>query len=278
MEMDARKRMPMTGNDAKAPNRTAIVTGASSGIGLEFSRLLAREGYALVLVARDERKLGRLASELGTSHGIATAAVAADLATPAGAAQVGARMTALGWQPDVLINSAGRGVYGPFAETPLASEIELLNVNVVGLTEMTKQVLPAMIARRRGRILNIASTAAFVPGPLMSVYYASKAYVLSFSESLAGELEGTGVTVTVLCPPPTRSGFQSGAQMESSKLVKGKKLMGPDEVAKAGYEGMISGRGRVVPGFANWLSVQMVPFFPRRMLATYVRGLQARSQ
>jgi len=124
-------------------------------------------------------------------------------------------------------------------------------------------------------ILNLASTAAFVPGPLMSVYYATKAYVLSFSESLAGELEGTGVSVTVLCPPATRSGFQASAQMESSGLVSGKKLMGPETVAKAGYAGMVAGRRTVVPGFGNWLGVQMVPFFPRKMLATYVRGLQA---
>ncbi len=265
----------MNGNSAKGTNRTAIVTGASSGIGLEFSRLLAKEGYALVLVARDEGKLNQLAADLAKAHGVATATVAADLAKPGAAAGVVEKVKTLGLAPDVLINSAGKGVYGPFVETPIGVELEMLNVNVVGLTEMTKHVLPSMIARRRGMILNLASTAAFVPGPLMSVYYATKAYVLSFSESLAGELEGTGVSVTVLCPPATRSGFQASAQMESSGLVSGKKLMGPETVAKAGYAGMIAGRRTVVPGFGNWLGVQMVPFFPRKMLATYVRGLQA---
>jgi short-subunit dehydrogenase len=135
-----------------------------------------------------------------------------------------------------------------------------------------------MVARGRGRVLNVASTAAFVPGPLMAVYYATKAYVLSFSEALANEVEGTGVTVTVLCPPPTKSGFQAAAQMEASRLVKGKRLLAPQAVAQAGYAGMTEGRRVVVPGFFNWLSVQMVPLVPRKMMAAYVRALQARAQ
>ena len=178
---------------------------------------------------------------------------------------------------DVLVNSAGRGVYGPFLETTLDDELEMLQLNMVSLTALTKLVVPAMVARRTGRIVNLASTAAFVPGPLMAGYYATKAYVLSFSEALATELEGTGVTVTVLCPPPTRSGFQAAAQLESSKLIKGQKLFEADEVAKIGYAGMMSGKRVVVPGFANWLSTKMVGLVPRKVLAQYVRDLQARA-
>jgi short-subunit dehydrogenase len=267
----------MTTPDPAGPGggETAIVTGATSGIGLALSALLASKGYALVLVARDERSLDEVAARLAAEHAVEVTVIAADLAGAGGAATVAERVASLRITPHVLVNNAGRGVYGPFLETPLESELEMIHLNVVALTELTKRLLPSMVARRRGMILNLASIASFIPGPLMAVYYATKAYVLSFGESLAHELEGTGVTITTLCPPPTRSGFQAIARMEASRLVKGKALYSPDVIARAGYAGMIAGRRVVIPGFLNWLSVRLAPLVPRRRLAAYVARRQA---
>ena len=176
---------------------------------------------------------------------------------------------------DVLVNSAGRGIYGPFLDTALDDELEMLQLNVASLTELTKLLAPGMVARGTGRIVNVASIAAFAPGPLMACYYATKAYVLSFSEALATELEGTRVTVTVLCPPATRSRFQATAGLESSRLIKNQRLFEADDVARIGYAGMLAGGRVVVPGFANWLSTKIVGLVPRGVLGRYVRKLQA---
>ena len=264
----------MSQQDARG-TQTALVTGASSGIGLEFSRLFARDGYHVIAVGRHVESLQMLAADLAKRGARGTTTIVADLGQPHSAAEVmrqlGEGRTAI----DVLVNSAGRGVYGPFLETALDDELEMLQLNMITLTELTKLVAPAMVARRKGRIVNVASIAAFVPGPLMAGYYATKAYVLSFSEALATELEGTGVTVTVLCPPATRSGFQAAARLESSKLIKSQKLFEADEVARIGYAGMMAGERVVVPGFANWLSTKVVGLVPRRMLGRYVRNVQA---
>jgi hypothetical protein len=258
-----------------AGGETAIVTGATAGIGLALSTLLASEGYDLVLVARDERGLDEAAARIVGEHAVQVSVVATDLASAAGVAAVADRVASLGITPDVLVNSAGRGVYGRFLETRLESEIEMIQLNVVALTELTKRLVPLMVARRCGRILNLASLAAFVPGPWMTVYYATKAYVLSFGEGLAHELKGTGVTVTTLCPPPTRSRFHAAARMEASRLIKGRALYSPDEIARIGYEGMVAGRRVVIPGFLNWLFVQVAPLVPRRRLAAFVGRQQA---
>jgi short-subunit dehydrogenase len=270
--------MTRTNTARSTGGETAIVTGATSGIGLALSALLASKGYALVLVARDERGLEEVAARLAAEHAIHVTVIAADLASVDGAATVAERVASLGITPHVLVNSAGRGIYGRFLDTPLESELEMIHLNVIALTELTKRLLPAMVARRRGMILNLASMASFVPGPLMAVYYATKAYVLSFGESLAHELRGTGVTVTTLCPPATQSRFQAVARMEASRLVKGRTLYSPDEIARAGYTGMVAGRRVVIPGFLNWLSVQLTAFIPRRRLAAYVGRRQARAR
>jgi short-subunit dehydrogenase len=258
--------------------KTALITGASSGIGLDFARLFAEGGYDVVLVARTESKLKALADELGSKHGVRAVAVAADLADPAAPGRLMERLKAEGMQVDVLVNNAGYAGYGAFAETDARMELDMIQVNIGALTALTKAVLPGMLARKSGRILNVASTAAFQPGPLMAVYYATKAYVLSFSEALANETQGTGVSITCLCPGPTKTGFQERAKMEESKLVKGKEIMDSLTVARAGYEGLHQGRAVVIPGFMNKMLVQSVRFLPRSTVTNIVRKVQDRAQ
>ena len=255
---------------------TTLVTGASSGIGLELARVAAAHHDDVVLVARRESTLRDIARELEQQHGIRAHVVTADLARPGAASDLASSVAALGVHVDHLINNAGFGAYGRFVETPLDAELPMIQVNIVALTELTKRLLPAMVARGSGRILNVASTAAFLPGPLMAVYYATKAYVLSFSEAIANELAGTGVTVTVLCPGPTASGFQTTAHLETSKLVSGKNLATSSGVAKRGYEAMLAGVPLEVPGVSNKLTVQLPRLLPRRLVATIVRSAQGR--
>jgi short-subunit dehydrogenase len=253
----------------------ALITGASSGIGLELARIFTANRHDVVLVARTEDKLRTLARECDTS-GVRAHVVAADLAAPGAAASVVRRAATLGVEIDVLVNNAGYGLYGRFAVTSLDAELAMIQVNIVALTELTKRLLPPMLARKRGRILNVASTAAFFPGPLMAVYYATKAYVLSFSEAIANELAGSGVTVTALCPGPTASGFQAAAKLEESKLVAGKRLPTSRDVAQAAYEGLMAGEALVVPGVMNKLTIQAPRFMPRRAMANVIRSVQER--
>jgi short-subunit dehydrogenase len=254
---------------------TALVTGASGGIGLEMARLFAADGHDLVLVARSEEKLSRLAEELRERHGVAAHVLAADLAQREAPWEIFEALRASGVGVDALVNNAGVGSYGLFAETELKSELDLLLVNVVALTHLTKLFLPAMLARRRGYVCNVASTAAFQPGPLMAVYYASKAYVLSFSEALANECEGTGVLVSALCPGPTETGFVAAAGMQDSKLFD-RGAMTASEVAATGYRGMLAGKTIVIPGLRNAFVARAVGLLPRTMVTKAVRGIQER--
>lgn len=253
---------------------TALVTGASGGIGEEFARLLAANGIHVVLLARSGDKLAALAAELSRAHSITAAVLAQDLAAPDAVDRVDAELRARGTEVDILINNAGFATYGPFIETPPAEEARLLQVNVVALTMLTKKLLPAMILRRRGRVLNVASTAAFQPGPWMAVYYASKAYVLSFSEALTAETDGTGVTVTCLCPGLTNTGFQDRAEMRDSKLLDTMAAMTARDVARAGYEGMMAGQAVVIPGFRNKIGPQLIRFTPRAVVRRVMKSLQ----
>jgi short-subunit dehydrogenase len=175
----------------------------------------------------------------------------------------------------VLVNNAGFTVFGPFAETDLSKELEMLNVNIVTLTHLTKLFLLPMLERGHGRILNMASTAAFQPGPLMAAYYASKAYVLSFSEALAEELSDKGVTVTALCPGPTQTGFQKRGNLERSRLVAGRQIMRPRIVAQAGYRALMKGQRVVIPGFMNRVVAEGMRFLPRRLVTRVVIKGQA---
>jgi uncharacterized protein len=177
----------------------------------------------------------------------------------------------------VLVNNAGYASYGLFAQTEAEAQLRMIQLNVSALTALTRAWLPGMLARGWGRVLNVASTAAFQPGPLMAVYYATKAYVLSFSEALADETRGSGVSVTCLCPGPTQTGFQARAQMEESRLVKGKRIMDSRAVARAGYAGLMAGRSVVIPGLKNKVLAQSVRLLPRRTVTTLVRSAQERS-
>jgi short-subunit dehydrogenase len=255
--------------------RTALVTGASGGLGYQFAKILAREGFHLVLVARSEGKLKQLADELRDQHNISVRVLPKDLGAPAAPDQLCKELDAEGIQIDVLINNAGFASYGYFWETPLAAELEMMQVNMGALTHLTKLLLPGMKARGYGRVLNVASTAAFQPGPLMAVYYATKAYVLSFSEAIACELEGSGVYVTALCPGPTESDFQKRAAMEDSKLVQNG-LMTASEVAEVGYRALMQGKTSVIPGFRNRLIALAPRFFPRTTVTHVVMNMQQR--
>jgi short-subunit dehydrogenase len=250
-----------------------LITGASSGIGLELARIFAKNRHDLVLVARTEPKLREL-SEEAQAFGVRGHVIAADLSVPGAVQALTDRVHALGVDVDILVNNAGYADFGPFVETPLDVELSMIQVNIVALTELTKRLLPAMVARKSGRILNLASTAAFFPGPLMAVYYATKAYVLSFSEAIATELEGTGVTVTALCPGPTASGFQATAHLGKSRLIVGKRLPTSRSVAEAGYEAMMAGKTVFVPGASNKLTVLAPRMMPRRLMAKIIRKAQ----
>jgi short-subunit dehydrogenase len=258
----------------QAARSTALVTGASSGIGLELATLFARDGHDLVLVARGRDKLEDIGRALHEEFGIAATVVARDLADPASPSAIASELSSLGIAVDTLVNNAGFGVYGFFAETSLEKEMEMIQVNIAALTRLTKIFLPGMIARRRGRILNVASTAAFQPGPLMAVYYATKAYVLSFSEALSNETDGTGVTVTALCPGPTITGFQKQAGLEKTNLFNSPLVMSAAGAARAGYNGMKKGRRVVVAGFGNALLVQGTRLAPRRLSTAIARRIQ----
>ena len=245
--------------------KSALITGASSGIGRDFARLLARDGYHLFLVARSEGKLREVAEEVGHAS-----VIVADLASPAAPQKI---FDAAG-PVDVLINNAGFGISGPFVETDLKAELEIIQVNIAALTHLTKLFVRPMVARKSGRIMNVASTAAFQPGPLMAVYYATKAYVLSFSEAIADELHGTGVTVTALCPGPTSTGFAAVAGMESSRLFSVTRPMNSEAVARYGIRAMQHGKRVAIPGVANKLMAQSLRVSPRRLVTTIVRKLQ----
>jgi len=211
---------------------------------------------------------------LAEEYGVRVSVLPKDLSDPSTPPQIGRDLAARGIAVDVLVNNAGFGVYGLFAETSIDRELEMIQVNVVALTHLTKLILAGMLARRLGRILNVASTAAFQPGPLMAVYYATKAYVLSFSEALANETAGTGVTVTTLCPGPTPTGFAERAGFGTSPLLPGPFVWSASAVARAGWSGMMRGKRVVVPGLANRAIVQAERFTPRRLVTAVARKLQ----
>ena len=254
--------------------RRVLITGATKGIGYELAKCFARDRYDLVLVARTQAELTRVAQELHEAHDIAVKTIAKDLARPGAADEIVEELARERFEIDALVNNAGFGTYGPFASADLAIEEEMIQVNLVALTQLTRRLLDGMLKRRHGKILNVASTAAFQPGPLMAVYYATKAYVLSFSEALASELRGSGVTVTVLCPGPTRTDFQRRAGIEHTKLVR-LRGMEAETVAQIGYHGMLRGAPVVIPGFGNWLLTLLVRILPRSIVTAIVRGVNA---
>jgi hypothetical protein len=255
-------------------NKTwAVVTGASGGIGYELARNLAARGHPLILVARGADKLQALADAMKREHGVDALVIATDLSAADAADRVVARIREAGLAPRILVNNAGFGLYGLHVESSLDDEQAMLNLNIVTLTRLTKLLLPDMLAAKSGNIVNVASTAAFQPGPYMAVYYATKAYVLSYSEALAEELSDSGVVVTALCPGPTASGFQDKAAMHDSALVKGKKLPTAKDVADYAIRAMDSGRRIAIHGVMNRLLAQSIRVTPRRMVTWLVAKL-----
>jgi len=257
----------------KAPSKTALITGASFGIGTELARIFAREGYNLVLVARTADKLRQIASELEKAHGTRSLILATDLTDPGSPAYVIDQTTRADIQVDVLVNNAGFGQYGFFAENDLEECLRQIQLNVTTLTHLTRLYLPGMIERKDGGVLNVASTAAFQPGPLMAVYFATKSYVLLFSEALANELNGTGVSVTCLCPGATATEFHKRANATGMRLLKFGS-MDAHTVAEDGYRALMAGKPVVISGFKNWLLAQSVRFSPRRLVTAIARKTQ----
>lgn len=258
----------------ESPRPLAIITGASAGIGVPLARLAAADGYRPVLVARRREKLEALAEELQEAHGHDPLVLPLDLS----AADAPERLIeALG--PDapveMLMNNAGLGTWGPFVETPLERTTAVLQVNITSLTRITRLLLPGMLARGRGYILNVASTAAFQPGPEMAVYYASKAFVLSFSEALSEELRGSGVRVSVLCPGPTHTEFHDVAEMRDSRLMETLWWMDADRVAEIGYRALRAGRVVKVPGLINRALALAPRWVPRALTRRAVAKIQA---
>lgn len=249
---------------------TALVTGASSGIGHELARVLARDGYHLVLVARSAERLQPVADELRRAHSVSVQLLAHDLSDPAAPEAIAAALQREGIALDVLVNNAGFGTHGLFATSDWAAESGMIHVNMMALTHLTRLVVPGMIQRRSGKILNVASLAAFQPGPLMAVYYASKAYTLSFSEALAEELRGSGVTVTALCPGYVPTGFQARAGIQQAPSGTISEILDARTVAEIGYRGLMRGDPVVIPGFRNRLSVLAVRLAPRSLVRRLV--------
>lgn len=254
------------------PHKTALITGASSGIGKALARHFAKDGYQLVLAARGVAKMQTLADDLQQQFKVNVTVIGADLETNDGAARLHAEIKARGIVLSALVNNAGYGAFGEFKDSSLESELAMMQLNMNTVVVLTKLFLPDLLATR-GKILNTASTAAFQPGPYMAVYYATKSFVLSFSEAIASELEDTGVTVTALCPGPTASGFQDKADLGNSALVKGKKLPTSDAVAALGYRAMQRGQRVYIPGFMNWAMAQSMRITPRNLATKVVKTL-----
>jgi len=254
--------------------QTALVTGASSGIGLELAECFAQDGYGLILAARSEAALKQLAEKLAKENKIAATAIAVDLGQPGGAQKLIDEIRKRNLSVDVVVNNAGYGIVGPLDGSNGADQVGMIDLNVRALTELTHAFWPGMIAKKRGGVLNIASTASFQPGPGMAVYYATKAFVLSFSEALWKEGRKAGVHVTCDCPGPTESNFHSRAGSDKIKLLKMGVTMTSKAVAKQAYNAFKRNRRVIINGGMNRTMARLIPFTPRRMVLNLVSYLQ----
>ncbi len=252
----------------------ALITGASSGIGRELAQICARDGYDVVLVARSQPPLESLASEIRQRTGRAAHVVAKDLSNPAGPRKLFDEVTHSGMDIEVLINNAGFGLVGRFWELDDAEQMEMLRLNIGALTQLSRLFLPGFIQRRRGGILNVASTAAFQPGPLMSVYYATKSYVVSFSEAIHNEARDYGVTVTCLCPGPTRTEFDKRAGAAATKSFASGRTMNAAAVAQIGWNGIKVRKPLVIAGRLNAAMAFLTRFAPIQFAASMARRFQ----
>lgn len=252
----------------------AIVTGASDGIGADLARVMAAHGHDLALVARRAERLEALADEIASAGRPRPIVIALDLAAPDAVDALARSLEEQGGEAAILVNNAGFGLLGAVDRLDAAEQVEMVDLNVRALTALTLKFLPDII-RNRGRILNVASVAAFMPGPGMSIYYATKAYVLSFSQGLSQELAGQGVTVTALCPGPVATGFQARARISGSLMNMMKAAqMSPRAVAEAAYKGMMAGRRVVLPSVTDWVGANAAAMMPRRLLLPLLARMQ----
>lgn len=260
-------------------DRYALITGASSGIGYEFANLLAKDGMNLIITSRNETRLKEVKTEIENKYQIRVKVLPKDLSNPKAPSEIFFELEKEGITVDILVNNAGFNVYGMFSETNLQKELEMIQVHITSLTHLTKLFLKKMLENKTGKILNVASIAAFPPGPLVSVHFASRAYVLHFSEALANELQGTGVSVTCLCPGPTESAFYKRANMRNVRLATGKpiRLMDARTVAEVGYKALKKGKTVAIPGFRNKLLALFARFAPRKVVTKIVRWLMERT-
>lgn len=254
-----------------ANSETVLITGASSGIGRELARCFAAEGSRLVLTARNTEALESLADELRRAHNLEASVLTADLSRPETPERIFKELQGRGITVDVLVNNAGFGAWGRFAELPLQRQLEMVQVNLTTLTHLTGLFLPGMVQRRRGGILNVGSVAGFVPGPGMAVYYATKAFVLSFTEALAEELAGTNVIATALCPGPTATNFGKVAQADKARMIRLARMTA-EAVAVRGLRSFRRKQVVTVPGLQNRLLISFSRFAPR----TAVRKIAAK--
>ena len=253
--------------------KNIIVTGTSRGIGLELAKIHASKGGDLVLVARNKSKLDEIKTELEKQYKVSVHIISKDLSLTNSVQEVYNETIKENIQIDYLINNAGFGDFGMFVETDWNKELQMINLNITTLTHFTKLYLQDMIKRSSGKIMNVASTAAFQSGPTMAVYFATKAYVLSFTEAVSNEVSDKGITVTALCPGATETGFQTAGGMEESNLFKGKKLPTAKQVADYGYRSMIKGKTVAIHGMMNYIMSNSVRFTPRALVVKITRKI-----
>ena len=260
-----------------ARRQLVLITGASGGIGEAFAHLAAEENCDLILIARSENELNRVRGIIIARHpAIQIAVIGRDLSLPDAVPAIEEELNGRNLLPDIVVNNAGFGLNGPIGELPIAEQLNSIDLNVRAMTDICLRFVPHMIARNDGGFINVASIAAFLPGPYMTVYHASKAYLLSFSEGLAAELEGTGVTITTLCPGPVRTGFQARAGMQPFGLLQNWLVWPANEVAQAGWEGFKQHRRVVIPGVMSTLAAYCGRFMPRWLVLPVMRAMQAR--
>jgi uncharacterized protein len=259
----------------KGDGQTALVTGASVGIGVDLAECFAADGYDVILAARTESALRAVADRLADAHGIRATPIAEDLGVAGGGRRLADAIQKAGLSVDIVVNNAGYGLAGGFNGSDAAGQLGMIDLNDRALVELTHIYWPTMLANQRGGVLNVASTAAFQPGPLMAVYYASKAFVLSFSEALWEEARGTGVKVSCLCPGPTASQFRERAGTGKTRLSRTGEQMPSMSVARMGYDAWQNNKRVEVTGLRNRLTASLVPFLPRPLLLRLVRNLQS---
>lgn len=250
-----------------AGTKYALITGATSGIGYELAKLFAKDKYNLVIVARSTEDLAATAQDLKSKYGVEVMTISKDLFKREAPFELYDEITAKGIQIDTLVNDAGQGQYGEFIDTDINRELDIIQLNIGSLVTLTKLFSKDMVARNEGKILNLASIASRLPGPLQSVYHATKAFVLSFTEAVREELKDTNITMTALMPGATDTDFFRKAQMEDAKMVKEGKLDDPVKVAQDGFEALMAGKDKVISGMKNKAQVAMSNITPDPVVA-----------